>query len=134
MSARHGKNAYVKWGSDDISTYCTTATWDSSKDEAEVTTFTASAKSFVGGLQDNMLELEGPFHETIDGKLGADYIAGTDRAVEYATNGGTASSTNPKYSWTTGTILNYSVETAVDGAARFTCSIRLNGTTTRAVA
>lgn len=134
MAAVHGKNSYVKWGSNDISAYCSTAGIARSKDEAEVTTFTATAKSFVGGLQDNMLNLEGPFDSALDAILGVDFNAGTDRAVEFATNGGTASATNPKYSWATGTILEYSVDASISDAATFSCQIRLNGTATRAVA
>ena len=134
MSAVHGKNTYVKWGTTDISAYLSDANLPREKDEVDVTTFTATAKSFVVGLQTNMLEISGPFDATLDGLLGPDFEAGTSRAVEFATNGGTASATNPVYSVTGAYLTSYSVTGAVSDAAKFTARIRLNGTVSRAVA
>lgn len=134
MSAIHGKNAYVKWGTNDISAYLSGMNAPRDKDEVDVTTFTATAKSFVTGLQNNILEIEGPFDPTLDAMLGPDFEADTGRAVEYAFNGGTASATNPVYSVTEGKLLSYNPSAGTADAAKFTARIRLNGTVTRAVA
>lgn len=134
MSAVHGLNTYVKWGTNDISAYVSSLNAPRDKDEVDVTTFTATAKSSVVGLQNNILELSGPFDSTLDGYFGPDYEAGTSRAVEWATNGGTASATNPVYSVTGGYLLSYNVTTSTTDAAKFTARIRLNGTVTRTVA
>lgn len=134
MAAVHGKNTYVKWGTTDISAYVSDASLPRDKDEVDVTTFTATAKSFVVGLQNNMLEISGPFDATLDALLGPDFEAGTSRAVEFATNGGTASATNPVYSVTGAYLTAYSVTGATTDAAKYTARIRLNGTVSRAVA
>lgn len=134
MATIHGKNSYVKWGTTNISAYCDKADLDGSLDEAEVTTFTATGKSFVSGLQDNKLSLSGPFDSTLDAALGVDFNAGTSRAVEWASNGSTASATNPVYSWTGAICTSYKLSTSISGAVTFSAEIRLNGTRTRAVA
>lgn len=134
MAAVHGLNTYVKWGTTDISAYVSSLNVPRDKDEVDVTTFTATAKSSVVGLQNNVMEISGPFDSTLDALLGPDYEAGTSRAVEYATNGGTASATNPVYSATGAYLLSYVVTTGTTDAAKYTARIRLNGTISRAVA
>lgn len=72
MAFNHGKTAnfYIDGSSGgliDISAYMDSIDFPQTADTAEVTAFGASNKSYVAGLKDATISIEGPHDSTIDG-------------------------------------------------------------------
>lgn len=66
MAYRHGKNTIVLWNGSDLSPYFNEATSARTVETAESTTFGASAKTYVVGLQDGTMSMSGVFDGAAD--------------------------------------------------------------------
>lgn len=63
----HGKNVTVLMNGYDLSAYFSTASSSGSAETAEVTTFGSSAKSYIPGLKDATLSVEGYYNGSTEG-------------------------------------------------------------------
>lgn len=113
----------------DLSTYLTSAGLPRSADTAEVTTLGSTGKSYIPGLTDGTIPIEGPFEGTnvdlwLSGLLGF----ATPRAFVYSPQGSAAGT--PKY---TGSCIltTYETSTPVDDAGTFTAEFQISGAVTR---
>jgi hypothetical protein len=137
MAFNHGSKAsfQVNDGTSlrDLSSYLTSVSFPQSVDTAEVTALGATAKSYIVGLKDSTISIEGIYDPTADGYLNT--IAGLTAATafEYYPNGTPVGSTKPKFSGNC-FLVSYEVSTPVDGAASFTAEFQVSGAVTRAVA
>lgn len=134
MAFGHGSKAVFKIQdsggvSRDISAYIRSASLPRSIDTAETTVLGLTAKTYIPGLHDATISIEGIWDPTVDGYL--DGIAGfaTARTWEYHPQG-TASGTI-KYS---GSCIETSYETSdpVDDVGTFTAEFQVTGVVTRA--
>lgn len=133
MAASHGKNAVFKIQDSggttrDISAYLTGANFDETSDVAEVSGLGATSKSYVAGLKDATLGMDGLIDPTTDGYLHG--ILGLSRTWEYHPQG-TGTGT-PKYSGS-GFLTAYSPSTSLDDAGKFTATLQVTGDVTRAL-
>jgi len=121
----------------DISAFCDEVTFSRSLETAEVTTFGDNAKEYIMGLSDATISISGKFDaagaSTVDAVLSG--VLGQDATVSFAytPGGGSASSTNPKY---TGECLltSYEITGSVGDAVTFSAEAQVTGAITRAVA
>ena len=98
-------DAYVVFASTDISSYVTSVTLSSTLDVVETTAFKDTARTRVAGLRDNQITLE--FNQDFaSGALeslvypsDATSKIGTAVAMEVRPTSGSASPTNPKYTF-----------------------------------
>jgi hypothetical protein len=150
MAFVHGKNAYVAMEASvgagtvtDYSAYFNDISLSRSIETAETTTFGDSDKEYIVGLRDATVSLSGLFDgssgaidEVLEGLLGAGKIV-----VHLATNGSTASTTNPVYKLDGGTgnfsapgaiITSYDISPAVGDVIPFSVDIQVSGAITRA--
>jgi predicted secreted protein len=116
MAASHGKDTKILVNGYNVSGYYNSATVDSSRDEAEVTGFGASAKSFVAGQKDTTVSLEGHFDgdaDAIDQQINTAYEADTNApftvCLQGDTQGNRAHFGKAKH-------ISYSVDSPHDGA------------------
>jgi predicted secreted protein len=137
MAFNHGSKAsfQVNDGTSlrDLSSYLTSVSFPQTVDTAEVSTLGATSKSYIVGLKDATISIEGIYDPTADGYLNT--IAGltTATAFEYYPNGTPVGSTKPKFSGNC-ILTSYEVSAPVDGAASFTAEFQVSGAVTRAVA
>ena len=110
-----------------ISTFLTSVSFPFGVDTAEITTLTATAKSYLAGLEDATISIEGKFHTTVDAHLN-----GIRRLATIAFVYGPAGSTtgSPRYSGTC-MLTSYEVEGGVDDAASFSAELQVTGSITR---
>lgn len=96
---------------------------------SEITTLGATAKSYLPGLEDATISIEGRFHVTPDAHLN-----GIRRMNNISFVYGPAGSTvgSPRY---TGTCMltNYGISGGVDDAATFSAELQVTGAITRGV-
>ena len=134
MAFVHGSKAHISLGTaatpnapTDISQYITSVSFPSDVETAEVTTLGATAKSYLAGLENATISLEGRFHPTVDEHLSG--IKGKDNiAFVYGPAGNAVG--NPKYSGTC-LLTSYSVDTGVDDVASFSAELQVTGPITR---
>lgn len=133
MAFSHGSKAVIKFGTastpatpTDISQYVTDVSAPWAADTSEVTTLGATAKSYIPGLKDGTISIEGKFDPVVDAHL--DAIVNKEVAFEYGPQGSAVGS--PKY---TGNCIctNYEVETGVDAEATFSAEFQVTGGRTR---
>ena len=110
-----------------ISTFLTSVSFPFGVDTAEITTLTATAKSYLAGLEDATISIEGKFHATVDAHLN-----GIRRLATIAFVYGPAGSAtgSPRYSGTC-MLTSYEVEGGVDDAASFSAEFQVIGLITR---
>lgn len=137
MAFTHGSKATFKIGTIatpatlvDVSTYTKTASLPFNRDKAEVSTLHATTKSYVAGLKDAAIPLEGPFDGTIDAML-FPMINGGNVNFEYYPQG-EASSGLAKYSGQV-TCTKYEIKSDVGDAATFSAELQVVGEVTRAL-
>ena len=132
---RHGKSAVFKIGSSatpgtvvDISSAITEVGFPRSIETGETTAFGSSAKTYLVGLSDATISINGSFDATYDAQLAG--LIGVDAvSFEYGPAGST--STYVKY---TGTCVMTSYETSspVGDIVKFTAAFQVTGAITRA--
>jgi hypothetical protein len=131
MAFDHGSKAYL--GVDDsgdtlrdLSAYLTSTGLPQSADTAEVSTLGNTSKSYVPGLKDATIPLEGPWDPTVDGYLSG--ILATERDFEYGPQGNTGGYV--KYSGRA-ILTSYEVGTGVDDAGTFSAELQVTDGVTR---
>lgn len=133
MAAGHGKNAVFKITDAggilrDISAYLTGANFDPTADVAETSGLGATSKTYVAGLKDATLGVDGLIDPTTDGYLFG--ILGLAKAWEYHPQGVVTGT--PKYTGS-GILTAYSPSTSLDDAGKFTASLQVTGDVARAL-
>lgn len=133
MAAGHGKNAVFKITDAggvlrDISAFLTGANFDETADVADVSGLGSAAKSYVAGLTDATLGIDGLIDPTTDGYLHG--VLGLLKAWEYHPQG--VATGTPKYSGS-GFLTGYSPSTSLDDAGKFTGTFQVSGAVTRAL-
>lgn len=134
MAYSHGSKAVIKFGTSgapatltDISQYVKSVSFPEEADTHETTTLGATAKSYIAGLKDATISIDGVFDPIIDAHLNG--ILGLDGvAFEYGPQG--SSSGNVKY---TGNCIctSYEAETPADDVGTFSCEFQVTGNITR---
>jgi len=132
--AVHGSKAVIKFGTSgapgtptDISQYVKSISFPEEAETHDTTTLGATSKSYIAGLKDATISIDGVFDPTVDAHLNG--ILGLDGvAFEYGPAGSTAGSI--KY---TGNCIctSYEVETPVDDVATFSAEFQVSGNVTR---
>jgi len=136
MAITHGSRAVFQIGTAgtpatpvDISTSLSSVSFPIEVETAETTTLQATAKSYIPGLEDATISLEGRFSTTIDAHLAAlRRIASV--AFVYGPIGSTAAL--PRYSGNC-TMTSYSFEAGLDDAVTFSAEFQVTGAVTRGV-
>lgn len=131
MSFNHGKQAVFKVDDSggvlrDISTYINSVDMPKSADTAETSTFGSASKSYVPGLKDAQINIEGLWDPTVDGYL--DGIVGKAASFEYGPAGSAGGSI--KYSGEC-ICTSYNPPTNLSDAAKFSASFQVTGDVTR---
>lgn len=131
MAFGHGKDAVFKLanvaGSTvDISSYVTSVTLTTDRDEVDVTTLGATYRDFLAGIQDATLDIEGVWDPTPHAQL---FALGTASGMywEYAPQGTASGKIKLSGSATRGA---YDMPTSVDDAVTFTCAFHVKGAVT----
>jgi len=133
MSFSHGSTAVIKFGTSgatstptDISAYVKSVSFPEEAETHETTTLGATAKSYIAGLKDATISIDGVFDPTVDEHLNG--ILGLEVAFEYGPTGETSG--NVKY---TGNCIctSYEAETPVDDVGTFSCEFQVSGNITR---
>lgn len=142
MAFNHGAVAVFKLADSgdtlrDISTYMTQESLQRSLAEEDVTaqgqTTTPFYRSYIPGIAEGTIPIEGLFDPTVDGYLSGIYGAAAVKAWEYYPAGTPVGATKPKYSGNA-VLTSYEVRTGVGGKATIAGTLRISGAVTRAVA
>lgn len=132
---RHGKSAVFKVGTSatpgtavDISSVVTSVTFPRTVDTAESTAFGSTAKSYLVGLADGTISINGSFDATFDAQFAG--LVGVDGvAFEY----GPAGSTTGYIKYTGNCVLtSYETSSPVGDIVKFTAQFQVSGAVTRA--
>lgn len=138
MAFKHGKNAGVKWNSQDLTPYLDKLSLERIVDLVETTTMSTSSAVYVtrlGGVLDTKVSISGPYDAAIESTVGleTDSAAGTARAVKVQLDTtGAASATNPSYTMTM--LANgFKIEAGVGDAVTWSCDLMMaSGSVARA--
>lgn len=132
MAFGHGKSAVFKLDDSggsltDISAYVRSVSPKRSADTADVTCFGAAVKSYIAGLTDMTISVEGVFDPTADAILHA--ALGAIKTWEFGPQGSGGGSI--KYT-AEGFVTSYTCgDASVDGAVTWSAEIQVTGTLTR---
>lgn len=134
MSASHGSTAVLKVTSGgtlrDISSYVTTTGLARDIDKAETSTLGSTVKSYIQGLTDATIPVDGIYDPTVDGYFAALVgIPGAGGTAFEFYPAGTAS-TNVKYS---GSVImtKYEIKSDIGDANQFSGELQVTGAITR---
>lgn len=126
MTFKHGKNAGMKWNSNDISACIDDISFDRLIALAETTAMSTSSAVYtsrVAGVVDIKVSIGGPYDPSVlegTGGLETDWLAGTARAVKIQQDTtGAATTSSPSYTMTM-LCENIKVKTGVGGVAKWT--------------
>lgn len=133
MSFVHGSNSSFSLGTAGtpatpvaITTFLSSVGFPMEVDAAEITTLSATAKSYIPGLENATISLEGRFHTTVHTQLAA-----LRRVPNVAFVYGPAGTTTGLPRYTGNCILtNYEVSGGVDDAVGFTAELQVTGAVT----
>jgi hypothetical protein len=132
MSFAHGKNGYLSMDAPtsptNVSAYCNSIDFPATVDTAETSTFGSSSKTYVVGMIDHTMTVEGLVDPTGDAYF--DSMVGTAASLSFIYGASGAVAGNPKYygeCWCTG----YNPSTPIGDAVKFTASFQMTGTITR---
>ena len=126
----HGKNTTFSIDNSagsptDISTYCDNVDFPGlSADTAEVSTFTATSKSYVAGLLGGTISISGPWDAVADAILAG--IVGKTGTFAYVPGGSTITYSGEAI------CTAYQVSSALSGAVTFSASFQVTGDVGRA--
>lgn len=138
MAFTHGSKAKF-WVADsgavlrDISGFLTSTGLQRMADMAETSVLGTTAKTYIPGMTDGTIPLEGPFDPTVDGYLAGVIGFETPLAFEFFPAGSPVGATKPKYAGVC-FLTSYDIETGTDDAARTSGELQVTGTITRTVA
>jgi len=128
MSTAHGTKAKLSLNAIDFSPYLKETGQDQSIDKAETTVLASTAKSYIPGLPDGTIPLDGLFDPTIDAAI-ATAIAAGSVAFIYQPQG--ATSGLPKYTGN-GFFTKYSMKTNTTDAGSWSGEFQISNGWTRA--
>lgn len=133
MSSSHGSSAVLKVTSGgslrDISQYVTTTGLAREIDKAETSTLGSTVKSYIQGLTDATIPIEGLYDPTVDGYFAA--LVGIPGAGGTAFEFYPAGTAGIKYS---GSVImsKYEIKSGVEGANEISGEFQVTGAITRA--
>lgn len=134
MAFSHGSKAkvYLDNGAGtltDITAYVSSASLELVRDTAETTTLGLGTKTYVAGLRDATVSLEGRYDPAIDQLLADDLGDSTNtKTLQYDPQGTGAGL--PRYTVETW-VTRYSIETGVDDVAAISAELQCTGAVTR---
>jgi predicted secreted protein len=128
MAFVHGKSAYFKINSTDLSSYCSDVGLPRSIETAETTAFGKAAKTYIVGLTDGTISASGKWDSTADGVIAP--LVGASSLVTYEVGPEGSSSGKVKYSGSA-IITSYEVSAPVGDAVTFTLQLQCSDTITR---
>lgn len=133
MAFVHGKNSVTKVDSSggslvDLSSYLTSVSFPMSVDSSETTTFGASAKTYIPGLSDATVSMEGNFDTTADAHFAG--IKGQSATVTIEYNPAGTTSGLPKYT-AEAILTSYEVSSGVGDVITFSAEFQITGAITR---
>lgn len=136
MSFVHGSRAVFQLGTSGtpatpvaISEFLNSVGFPRERETGETHGFGATAKSYLPGLGDATISLEGRFHTTIDA-----HLAGIDNVPVVAFVYGPGGSASGAIRYSGNCILtSYEPETGVDDVASFSAELQVTGAITRGV-
>lgn len=136
MAFVHGKNTYFALDNSggsltDISAYINDVSLPQSIETAETTAFGASSKTYIVGLKDATISVSGMFDSTLDAHIQAVLGQSATLSFEFATNGDTASATNPVYSGEC-IVTSYDISPAVGDVVPVSIELQVTGDVSRA--
>lgn len=133
MAFKHGKNAVFKVDNSggtltNISTYLNNVSFPRSVETGETTSFGNSAKTYIVGLSDSTVSVDGTWDATVDAHLAA--VLGQDASLsfEYGPEGsgsGAVKFTGECY------LTSYETSSPVADVVKFTAEFQVTGTVTR---
>jgi len=133
MSFSHGSTAVIKFGTSgatstptDISAYVKSVSFPEEVETHETTTLGATSKSYIAGLKDATISIDGVFDPTVDEHLNG--ILGLEVAFEYYPQG--TDSGSVKYSGQC-ICVSYEAETPVDDVGTFSAEFQVSGDVSR---
>jgi predicted secreted protein len=110
-----------------ISSFLSSVSFPFSVDTAEITALGAAAKSYLAGLEDATISLEGRFHATVDAHLnGIRRMSNISFVYGPAGSGAGA----PRYSGTC-MLTSYDISGGIDDVATFSAELQVIGAVTR---
>jgi hypothetical protein len=133
MAFSHGSTAVFKVQDSggtlrDLSAYLTSTGLPRETDVAETTTLGKTAKTYIPGLEDGSIPIEGPWEPTLDGYL--DGIRRMTRNFEYYPAGTAVGAV--KYSGAC-ILTSYEINSEVEDANSFSGEFQITDTVTRAI-
>lgn len=132
MAFAHGRLAYFKFGTNDLSAWMDSTTFDQGADVHETTTYGKSWKTRIGGLKDASFSIGGIYDAAVGGPEAVlrPLIGGAATAYEWGPEGNTA--TKPKYSGTA-IVESYQQSAPVGDVIRWSATLQNTDTVTVAV-
>lgn len=131
MAFVHGKNTVFQVDDSggtlrNISAYVTSVDMPQTADTAETTAFGSTNKSYVAGVKDATVSIEGIWDPTVDGYLYG--IVGQTVSIEYGPEGATA--LDKKYTCEA-ICTSYTAPSSIDDAVKFSAEFQVSGAVTR---
>jgi hypothetical protein len=129
----HGKNTVFKITDAgaalrDISNVLTNVGFPASIETAETSAFGSTSKSYIVGLVDHTISIEGGYDATVDGYLAGLVGFATARVFEFGPQGGTAG----KVKYTGSCFLTkYEISNPLDDKATFSAEFQVTGDVTK---
>ena len=133
MPFTHGKNTAIKLDNGagtitDIKSYLSSASLERLREAAETTVFGDSEKTYIPGLRDGTVSIEGRFDPAIDLILNDDINDEATKTVEFGPEG--SATGKIRYSFEA-LITNYSMDNPMDDVAGISAELQLTGAVTR---
>lgn len=128
MAFVHGKSAYFKINSTDLSSYCDEVSLPRSIETAETTTFGKSAKTYITGLTDATISASGSWDATADGVIAP--LVGSSSLVTWEVGPAGSTAGNVKYTGSA-IITSYEVSAPVGDKVTFTLELQSSDSITR---
>ena len=133
MAFSHGKNTVFKIDNaagslQDISTYVRSAKFKQTSDDADTTTFGSTYKSFLLGVKDGTITIEGVWDPTVDNILNGILAHATTKTFELGPEGSGTGAI--KYTGEA-VCMSYDTDHPVKEAATFTAEFKTSGAVTR---
>ena len=126
MPAEFGGNGYLKVNSNDLSTFLKSTGLDNPTDTIDVSTMGSTAKSYITGLEDGTIPIEGPWDSTVDSYIAG--IKGSAKAFEYGPAGNTTG--DIKYSGNA-ILTSYNISNGMSNEITFSATLQVTGGVTR---
>ena len=128
MAFVHGKSAYFKINSTDLSSYCDEVSLPRSIETAETTTFGKSAKTYITRLTDATISASGSWDATADGVIAP--LVGSSSLVTWEVGPAGSTAGNVKYTGSA-IITSYEVSAPVGDKVTFTLELQSSDSITR---